>query len=92
MAKIIIASLLFLMRPAFSAEPVPVSSPPVVSGHESDSDSLVSNATVAITAALIAAAILYVIKDRSGLVDNQPMRPWRFFIDQESRIGIMIDF
>ncbi len=91
MARVIIAALLFLVRPAFAAEPQPVSLPQAdVATQEEDHSE--AYATVAITAALIASAIMYATNDRSGLVESRPTRSWKFFIDHDARVGITIDF
>ncbi len=91
MDKIIIAAILILIRPAFASESYPVSLPEANIAAQDDSH-FEAYAMVAITAALIAGAILYVTKDRSGLVEDQRVRPWRLFIDHEAHVGITIDF
>ncbi len=93
MAKWTIALLLFIfaINPAFGADPV--SAPPVVvDGTPTDNEHEQAYATVAITAALIMSAILYVTKNNtSSLSAPTQSHAWRVYIDENARVGIAFD-
>ncbi len=92
MKKAIAAVLILLIAsPAFAADPVPVSSPPVVSGPQDEADRTTAHATVAVTAALIAVAIIYATKDRQTLNLKPTKARARVYVDQNARVGVAFD-